>query len=202
MLALGSVVLIFALSEIYVRSQVPVSLFGSDVYVDSWDDGYVTFTGTWSIEGQKHAFPLNFSKVLCDASTKSCTDSQARIFDGSGTHFLDVIADTHEISRWDKETLTYQSSARCVEYVYTVSRTTKQVTGIRKKKATNQKSCSDAGVEHEELGLRLTNGHRIYQQMQETARPVAVSVAAMVFVLFYWAFRMRRVVMEPKIGSP
>lgn len=183
-----------ALSDNYVRSQVPVSLGFGSTFVDLWDDGYVVLEGTWKIEGGKHAYPLNSSKIVCRAQSKTCIDSIARIYIGNGLSLLNVDEDMHEITRWDKETLIYQSGTKCVDYFYTVSRATKQVTGMRKLKTGIEKGF--CGGLDEELKLQLSKGFDVSRQMQEDARPVAVNVAALLLILAYGVFRIRRVVKE------
>jgi hypothetical protein len=46
----------------------PVTPLGSGlVTTRSWDRGFVTAEGTWTIDGEKHAFPINMSKISCAA---------------------------------------------------------------------------------------------------------------------------------------
>lgn len=118
------------LSEMYVRSKVPVSLGFSSAFVDLWDKGYVSLEGTWTIEGAGHAYPLNASTIVCRAETKTCIDSMARISQLGSTPMLTVGEDSHEVTQWDKDTLIYQSGTECVDYFYSISRMTKQVTGV------------------------------------------------------------------------
>ena len=58
---LTGIVASIAVSEMYVRTQVPVSLWGNHIFVSAWDSGYVTLEGTWVIDGDRHANPLNMS---------------------------------------------------------------------------------------------------------------------------------------------
>lgn len=187
-----------AVSESYVRSRVPVSLSHSHAFVDLWDDGYVVLEGTWVIEGSSHAYPLNTSKIVCRAETKTCIDSMARIYMGS-VPLLSVDEDAHEITRWDKETLIYQSGTKCVDYVYSISRSTKQVTGVRKMK-TNVEKGFCGGMEAE-LKLRLANGFEVYWELEKAARPVAVNVTVALLLLAYCLFRIRRIYKEKPTGE-
>lgn len=186
-----------SVSEMYVRSQVPVSLYGHSIFVDLWDDGYVALEGTWVMENEKHAYPLNTSTIVCRVRTKECTDSSAKIHAGS-TPLLKATEDVHEITSWNKDTLIYQTSALCVDYVYTVSRATKQVSGIRKAKSGANPSCSD---QRPEIKLRLTNGWDTYWQMEKDARPVAVNVAGLILILGLGGFWMRKIVKEPVLSK-
>ena len=149
--------------------------------------------GTWVMENDKHAYPLNTSKIVCRLETKECTDSSARISTGGVAPLLSVIGDVHEITGWDKDTLIYQTSAQCVDYIYTVSRATKQVSGIRKAKSESSANCGD---KKPEIKLRLTNGFDVYWQAEKDARPVAINVAGFILILGYGFFRVRRIAKE------
>lgn len=148
------------------------------------------------MDNEKHAFPLDTSTIVCRVKTKECTDSSARIHPGS-TPLLKVTEDVHEITGWSKDTLIYQTSAMCVDYVYTVSRATKQVSGIRKAKIGLNANCSD---QRSELRLRLTNGWDTCWQMEKDARPVAVNVAGLILLLGFAGVLMRKIVREPVIS--
>lgn len=162
--------------NLYVSHKVPVSLYGYSLFVDFWDRGYVSAEGTWVIENEKHAFPLNTSSITCSRETGFCTDSSARVQTGTGTASLNVEAETHQITKWDNDTLTYTTDTRCVDYVYTINRATKQISGLRKVNAkSDPETCS--GLENE-LRLRLTNGFDVYWKMQEEAFPHA----------YFWLF--------------
>ncbi len=179
-----------AVSELYVQTQVPVSLYGGMVFVDLWDRGYVAMEGTWVMDGDQHAYPLNMSKIVCRADTKQCIDSQATVRAGHGVPLLRVNEDLHEIARWDKDTLIYQTNAGCVNYAYTVSRQTKQVAGIRTIKAGADATCAGAS---REIKLRLTNGFDIYYQMQKDARPVALNIAVLGLILVWGVVRTKNI---------
>lgn len=191
-----SLVGVIAVSEAYVRSKVPVSLGFSNASVEFWDSGYVVFEGTWIIEGADHAYPLNVSKVVCRAETKTCTDSIARIYQGS-TPMLSVDEDAHEITKWDKDTLIYQSETDCVDYLYTISRHSKQISGVRKLKPNVAKGfCGDMDSE---LKLRLGKGWDVSWQMEKDARPVALNVVVIFGLLAFSVVRIRRIYKESLI---
>lgn len=197
-LMLSAAVALIVISEMYVRTKVPVSLYGQTSMVTLWDRGYASFEGTWIIEGEAHAFPLNKSTIVCRAETKQCTDSSARV-QLFGQPQLDVIVDTHDIVKWDDDTLIYTTAApQCAEYIYTASRATKQVSGIRTLKApVDGVNCPDM---KKELRLRLVNGFEVYLQMQKDARPVAFNVAALLAILAFGAVWIVRIVRRPSIG--
>jgi hypothetical protein len=54
-----------------------------------------------------------------------------------------------------------------------------------------EKECPD---HNKELRLRLTNGFDVYWGMQQEARPVAAFVAALIAVVLWAGFRIRRII--------
>jgi len=181
------------LMEGYVQQKVPVSPYGLHVFTDLWDRGYVRLTGTWVIEREKQYFPLQISEIQCRSDSKTCVESRAEV---SGKTLI-VHQDTYEIRRWDQHILIYvEDSAQCTDSVYTVSRDTKQASGLRSLKPGMESTCSDVT---EELKLRLTNGFDVYWAMQQEARPIAVSATALVIILLWAGFRIRGIVKSPPI---
>lgn len=187
-LALFGFVIVLFLSEGYVKQQVPAGPYGLHVFVDLWNKGYVGLEGTWVIENEKSAFPLQISSITCRAEEKKCTESRAQV---SGSTLM-VSQDSYEITQWNEHILIYTTTfAKCVDYVYTVSRDTKQVSGLRKLKVGMEKECPDTS---KELRLRLTNGFDVYLEMQKESRPVAASVAVLIGILLWAGFHIRKII--------
>ncbi len=139
------------------------------------------------MDNDKPAFPLQVSKIICRFNETRCVESRAEVSEDT----LMVDQDSYAITRWDEHVLIYTKSAQCVDYFYTVSRDTKQVSGIRKSKVGMEKECPD---HNKELRLRLTNGFDVYWGMQQEARPVAAFVAALIAVVLWAGFRIRRII--------
>lgn len=187
LLASATLAVFITASESYVKDKVPVYVGGYHVYTDSWDRGYVSLEGTWVMDGSSPAFPLQKSKIVCDYERKDCMESRAMV---SGSTLL-VDQDSYEIAQWDARNLTYITDAGCVNYVYSVDRITKQVSGIRTIKSGMETECKDV---EKELKLRLTDGYDVYWKLQEKARPVALNVAVLVFILAWAGFRIAKIV--------
>ena len=185
-LALVSMVVVGLLSESYVKHNAPVSPYGYHVFVDLWNTGYIGLQGTWIMENDKPAFPLQVSKITCSAREKSCIESRAEI---SGNTLI-AHQDRYEITHWDERLLIYTDSAQCVDYIYTVIRETKQVSGVRKSKKGMEKDCPDL---NKEIKLRLTNGFDVYLQLQREATPRAAIVAAVIAILLWAGFQIRKI---------
>ena len=66
----------------YISSQVPVSILDQGrVDTRGWDQGFVVADGTWAIDGEKHAFPLNVSEIRCIKQDRQCYAAGARLQD-------------------------------------------------------------------------------------------------------------------------
>jgi hypothetical protein len=102
-------VTIFALGIFVISQQVPVKLpFGGSVYINSWDQGYVSAQGTWIIEGTNQAFPVQFTKITCVKEDKSCTSAQAEISFGS---MLNVDLTFYDVLQWDETTIIFNDTS-------------------------------------------------------------------------------------------
>jgi len=75
---------ILLVAMFYVSSKVPVGIANvhAEVRTRTWESGYVYAKGTWEIDGEPTAFPLNVSKILCVQSESQCYEAQAEIFNG------------------------------------------------------------------------------------------------------------------------
>jgi hypothetical protein len=77
-----TIVGLIGIGAIYVGEiglRVPVDLRGDgNVNVDSWDKGYVQAKGTWVIDGERHAWPLNVSDLNCFRDDQLCYVASAR----------------------------------------------------------------------------------------------------------------------------
>lgn len=187
LLVIVALVALVTMSESYVKHKVPVSVGGYHVFTNLWDKGYVSLRGTWVMDNSKPAYPLQVSEVVCHLESRDCIESRAEV---AGSTLL-VKQDRYQITQWNARNLTYISNADCVDYVYSVDRITKQVSGIRTIKTGVADQCSDI---EKELKLRLTEGFDVYWKLQEEARPIAINITVLLLVLLWAGFRIVRVV--------
>ena len=163
----GSVGILIAAMGLYVKSQVPVSLrSGGTVYVGMWDEGYVAASGTWKIENQKQAFPLQYTEMKCRRSENFCTSATAEI---GFYDTLTVDTNYYGIAKWTADTIIITSSASCVDYTYTISRSSQRVIGTRNPKATTNEACP-SGVGKEVLQLSLADGAKVQSELEQEVR--------------------------------
>ncbi|MDP6643023.1 MAG: hypothetical protein QGF16_02985 [Rhodospirillales bacterium] len=176
-------------------TMVPIKLpFGNFVNVGSWNQGYASAEGTWTSDTEKLAHPIQTTKIVCRKNSKACTVAQAQIQFGDR---LVVDVDTLPIRKWDDTAIIYTMEAGCVFYVYTINRLTQKVTGIRRKK-----SSDDGGAEQgcgiisaNDLKLSLVQGWRITDQYGKDAffKALPFGVAAGLIIWIFVGRRIRKI---------
>lgn len=182
-------------SESVVKFKVPVTLFGLNIDSNSWDAGYVSMEGTWVIKNDKQGFPLQKSVIHCYRSTGECIEAYAEI----AVNQLMVGLEGKQITRWDESFITFKTDALCANYIYTLSRDTQQLTGIRKRNPESKgvELCSSLG--DSDLQLAFVNGAEVWQKEEGEARPVffgRVMLFIMIGLLAYSFFSIWR---KPKV---
>jgi hypothetical protein len=103
------------------------------VYVGGWNTNiYVaagvlaTVSGTWVIEGEKIAFPINKSEITCKRASKECKIVQANlsvpgIEKGGDSYNLDLTVSTYEIVSWTSEEILARTSGSCRSSLLTLN---------------------------------------------------------------------------------
>jgi hypothetical protein len=95
--------------------KVPVTPLGSGlVTTRSWDRGFVTAEGTWTIDGEKHAYPINMSSILCYKDDRYCYSSTAKLSD----NYLVAELYLYEITKWDDATLEFTPKIQPVSHMF------------------------------------------------------------------------------------
>lgn len=182
-----AVAIVHYLSEGYILKQVPVGLIGEGSPSLRWrkENNLASFTGTWVRENGKQFYPLQISKVVCIRSEQICEESKAIIFDTA----LGIENAIYRITHWDDHTIIYGEEDSCLSIIYTVSRNTKQISGVQKNRPGSEKCDYDA-----EVYLRLANGSDVEQRMRQEAQPVAATRAAWTVILVWAGLRIRRII--------
>lgn len=181
---------LFALYAAVVEIKVPVNLLGDGrVKVGSWDTGYVSATGTWVSDQERHMSPLNVSEIACFRSSQVCYDAQASIFDGNLTSYLEE----YEIQRWDGSTIEFGKDFPCVTYSYAINRATQKLSGSRLKKTETGTECSI--IQQEDLKLSFTNGLYVVESLRRERVPTGLFLivgSGFVFGMLAWMGRVIR----------
>jgi len=151
------------------------------------------------MDGQKHAYPINLSNILCSKQDSYCYSSEARLIDNN---YLSADLEFYQITKWDNSTLEFISDAVCVSYVYVINRSTERLIGRRvKKEATDSSLCEIASPD---LKLSFVNGWDVVQKLQSDYAPNAQStVLATIWAAFilFWIWRVVRRRPHPSASS-
>lgn len=160
------IALLFAAGAV-VESRVPVDLspFSNVIVVD---DSYVSAKGTWVIEGDRQAYPLQTTEIICERELMRCTSATAQITGRS----LSVNVDTYEVASWEKTRIVFVNTApTCANYIFTIDFPTKAVSGLRKKKSSGPSVPADCNTLDKELRLSLRTGFDVSQSLKDEALP-------------------------------
>lgn len=154
---------VITVGEAVVKQRVPVSL--PSLFVSGTSE-YATAAGTWIIEGERAAFPLQTTKIECVRSEQVCHVATAEVSFGGMMH---VGLAQMPVREWGRTAITFSDSGgTCVSYTYTLNLHSKSVVGHRTRKQTAEPVCQGfAG----ELRLRLEDGFVVWGKEQEHARP-------------------------------
>jgi len=170
MKALGGIVLV-------LQFRVPVSL--PPLLSISESRGFVFATGTWTIEGDRPAFPLQTSRIECYQPEKKCRMATAEIGIGEMLH-----VETYEypVVEWNATSVVFVEDAPiCVRYEYTINWATQTASGIRTSKNISAPACD---VFRAELRLSLKNGFDVWHGLTYDALPWYGRLARLPFTIF------------------
>lgn len=122
-------------STIFASSSVPAMLGNSrSVYTQSWDDfGYVLARGTWVMDNDDIASPLNEVRIGCYRDMGECFVATAELMPMSTSTRPLLVADLARfpITRWDRDIIIFSEANDCVVYSVTINRVTESVTARR-----------------------------------------------------------------------
>jgi hypothetical protein len=185
-----------ALHLLVVSHNVPVIPLGfGRVITDSWNQGFVAADGTWTIDGEKHAFPLNTSEIRCFKENSVCYGAQAQLSD----NYLAAYLEFYKITKWDDSTLEFVEDASCVSYVYVINRSVEKLTGRRVAKTTDDPTCQL--TERSDLRLSFVSGSEVVDKLRsEYASTIQSTVLATAWATFI-LFLIWRVARKPRATS-
>ena len=189
-LTLSGLVGLLALYGVVVEALVPASLVGDGrANVGTWDSGYVSTMGTWVIDQEQHASPLNASEIRCYRDQRECYEAQASIFSG----YLTPALERYPITRWDASSIEFGNNLPCVIYTYVIDRATQKLSGRRLKKEAAPGEC-DLIIQND-LRLSFVNGLDVVNQLRREKAPTAVFLiigAAFTLLMLAWMWKVVR----------
>ena len=161
-------IIVVLVASAVVKSRVPVSL-ATSAFVYNGGGSLATASGTWVIEGEKQAFPLQTTKITCEKALNRCTSSTAMVMFGDQ---LTVDVDFYDVISWEKSRIVFVDDAPvCVQYVYTIDLVTKVANGVRQKRKTPTIEAYDCSTYTNELHLSLKSGFHEFMALEKEAMP-------------------------------
>ena len=167
------------LTSAVVKFRVPVQLSPGSSVINN-GGFYVMANGTWVIEGDKQAFPLQTTQIRCEKEPLRCISGTAMVMSGDQ---LTVDVTVHEVASWNKSHIVFVDDApECVKYIYTIDLATKSTNAVRQRRPDSANpNCSSYD---KELRLSLRSGFREVQVLEREAVPWFGRLAMSPFELF------------------
>ncbi|WP_033070127.1 hypothetical protein [Thalassospira australica] len=107
------------------------STFGEDIRVYIETD-FAIAEGTWIIEGQRIAYPINHSKITCRKYSGVCEVVQADVAvpnldENSNSYSLHLSTENYEVISWSMDEVVSQSVGECRKTLMTMSKSSGEV---------------------------------------------------------------------------
>lgn len=157
-------------ADLIAQSRVPVALSQYSAVRDYSSSGFAFAEGTWVIDGEAQAFPLQTTKIMCRKDSAECVIATAEVSFGK---ILQVNVSTLPISQWTTTQVVFadDSPGSCADYVYTLDLATKTANGVRHAKRGKDVAGIDCGGPASELRLNLTDGFKVAYKLRQDALP-------------------------------
>jgi hypothetical protein len=179
-------------SILVVHERVPAMIGGDysgKATVDGWDRGYVGAKGTWAIDGEREANPLNVAEISCLKEQRTCYVASASAEEVFGSNWLDVASVDLNITRWDDTSIEYQDKSPCLTGKFVIDRVTEKVSGRRTRNPGPPEGC---GHFNQDLRLSFVSGVDVAMRLRRERAPKTETVIAItIFVLLMLAWAVR-----------
>jgi len=116
--------------------------FGDELVISNVQ-GYLQVKGTWILEGEDIAYPINESKISCDRSRGECEVIQAEVIvptiDSSDENYtLSVDSTTYSIVSWNESEVIARYSVSCRISMLTINFNSKEVFEVTRNNETKE----------------------------------------------------------------
>ena len=163
-----------------INSKIPVNLFMDNYSFLFWDD-IVSVQGTLVENNNNYYDKLNTVHIECRKSTRECIQSYGGLFGGSGDRpYLRVKTYTFPIVRWDKDILIYKDTSNCYESIFTITRDTEKLSGVRNV-LTNKPDCKNE--KSSKVTYELVDGFEYQMTLEKQHRSVFLNTFIFVVLL-------------------
>jgi hypothetical protein len=175
--------LLIVFDRLYINSKVPVSLPGTNYFLDMWEQGYVVVDGKISENKGDYYDKFNVIKVTCDFSKKNCTHSIGGLLGPIKNYefppLLYVRTEDYFVTNWSKEILIYKDKGSCYETTFTLVRNTKTLTGVRKY-SKNLPTCQ----RDDEITYTIVNGFDFVMKEQKEVQNLFLNILLFLVISF------------------
>jgi len=177
----GTFAILFVAMEL-VGAMVPVYLPSLSVQTGSWNE-YASAQGTWTMDNDELAAPLQSTNIVCRRYNMTCTAAQAEI----SSNMLHSELYDYEVMQWDNDVIIFKNtSSDCVDYTYTINRVNERVIATRTTKKTQSDGCL-VDISPKPINLTLTDGFKVYWQLYEEGQTKVFPAGWMAFAA-WWIF--------------
>ncbi|GAB1269163.1 hypothetical protein NBRC116493_24160 [Aurantivibrio infirmus] len=129
-------------AENFSMQKITLGTFGDNIKVHFTDD-FAFSEGTWIIENDKIANPINHAKITCYKGSKECVIYDASIYN-INSHVLSLNDDYYEVLSWNENEIIAQSTGNdsCRKVTMTLNAINNEVYQITRNNNTNSETCS------------------------------------------------------------
>jgi len=109
----------------------PLGGFGDELFIYRGAD-FVSAEGTWILEGDEIAFPINTSQINCSLADNECLVIQANIWipslgEADDSYSLDLSSNTYTIVSWTDNEVVARSRSACRTMILTINSAAREV---------------------------------------------------------------------------
>lgn len=143
--------------------------------------GYLQVKGTWILEDENIAYPINTSKITCDRTRRECEVTQAEVIvpaidDSDDSYMLNVDSNTYSVVSWDASEVVARDSGTCRTSILTINSNSKEVFEVTRNNET--KECREGyltlpGLDKPRIARLVPGWNRIYKWWQDRQKKVS-----------------------------
>lgn len=143
--------------------------------------GYLQVEGTWILEDDNIAYPINTSKITCDRTRRECEVIQADVVvpaidDSDDSYMVNVDSNTYSVVSWDAGEVVARDSGTCRTSILTINSNSAEVFAVTRNNET--KECREGyltlpGLEKPRIARLVPGLNRTYKWWQDRQKRVS-----------------------------
>ena len=169
----GIAILTTSYVELQKKIEAPV-IFGTAprVSTTSWDQGFVSFTGTFKYDKSGTFYPpINMVDGHCIKQIEGCNLAFAVVSPAGNDSVLSVVTDSFNVTQWNRDTIVFENSHPCYKTVFSINRATSTLTGAEVFPGDKGGECEKG----QNVTISLVNGSEHYQQLQKKSNAYGIA---------------------------